>query len=146
MADGFIPNSWKWLHFTFTTNGDISNARWQVWQFSTLWRKGDILMKKEYFVLLYNLLTLIFFFFLIKFCVLAIWLPLTSFGSVIETNKTDFWKDQYYLAHYWISKIFMLKFLTLQLSFFGKKKLEVTACEFISVYLLWVEFSKFHRW
>lgn len=87
-----------------------------------------------------------FFFFLIKFCVLAIWLPLTSFGSVIETNKTDFWKDQYYLAHYWISKIFMLKFLTLQLSFFGKKKLEVTACEFISVYLLWVEFSKFHRW
>lgn len=142
MADGLIPNGWKWLHFTFKRNGDISNARWQVWQSSILWGKRD----EERILCSVIQSSHTDFFFLIRFCILAIWLPLTSFGSVIETNKTDFRKDQYYLAHYWISKTVILKFLTLQLSFFGKKKLEVIACEFISVYLLWVEFSTFHRW
>lgn len=121
VTDGLILADWNWLHFTFAANGDISNARWPFWQFSILQKTKIFRMKKEYFVLLYNLLTLNFFFPL-RCCVLAIWLPLTSFGLLIEANKIDCWKDQYYLAHYWISKTFILKFITLLISFVGKKR------------------------
>lgn len=83
-------------------------------QRSSEWRKNTLF----YYIIFSHWI----FFFPLRCCVLAIWLPLTSFGSLIEANKIDCWKDQYYLARYWISKTFILKFITLLISFVGKKR------------------------
>lgn len=116
-SDGLRLTGWNLLHFTFIANGD---TRWPVWQFSILQKQRFSEWKRNswsYYIIFSH-----WVFFALRCCVLAIWLPLTSFGSVIEANKIDCWKDQYYLVHYWMLKTFILYFLTFLISFVGKKK------------------------
>lgn len=125
VTHGLTLTGWNWLYFTFTANSDISNARWLIWQFSNLQKKKKSSSEWRRNTLFYYIIFShwVFFFFPLRCCVLAIWLPLTSFGSVIEANKIDrLLKRPLFLARYWISKTFILMFLILLLSFVGKKK------------------------
>lgn len=80
-------------------------------------------MKKEYFVVLYNLLTLLVWVFFPFKMLCSGHLAASHFLWLCYWRKQDScWKDQYYLARYWISKTFILKFLTLLISFVGKRR------------------------